>query len=73
MDHLMPEMDGIEAFHRIRDDSDNINSNTPVVVLTANAIVGVRAMYLQEGFTDYLSKPVEQSSLIGMIRETLNL
>ena len=71
MDHLMPEMDGIEAFHRIRDDKDNINHDTPVVVLTANAIVGMRTTYLDEGFTEYISKPVEQKDLLKVTGEIL--
>ncbi len=71
MDHLMPEMDGIEAFHRIRDDMDNINHDTPVVVLTANAIVGVRASYMAEGFSEYLSKPVEQNELLALTEKML--
>ena len=68
MDHLMPEMDGIEAFHRIRDDKDNINRKTPVVALTANAIAGVRSSYLAE----YLSKPVEQAELLAMTEALLS-
>ena len=71
MDHRMPKMDGVEAFHRIRDDRDNINSTTPVVALTANAIVGMRASYLAEGFTEYLSKPVDQRELLSLIEDML--
>ena len=71
MDHLMPEMDGIEAFHKIHDDESNINCDTPVVVLTANAIVGMRASYLEEGFTEYISKPVEQRILLTVTEELL--
>ena len=71
MDHLMPEMDGIETFHRIRDDSGNINHDTPVVALTANAIVGMRASYLSEGFADYLTKPVEQKDLLTVTERQL--
>ena len=71
MDHLMPGMDGIEAFHLIRDDENNINHDTPVVVLTANAIVGMRASYLEEGFDEYLSKPVEQKDLLKVTEEIL--
>ncbi len=71
MDHLMPEMDGIEAFHRIRDDADNINRDTPVVVLTANAIVGMRESYLEEGFSEYVSKPVEQKELLDVTEKIL--
>ena len=73
MDHLMPKMDGIEAFHKIRDDKDNINHDTPVVALTANAIVGMRASYLEEGFAEYLSKPVGQNELLAVTGKLLGL
>ena len=46
---------------------DNKCENTPVVALTANAIVGAKEMYLEAGFTDYLSKPVTIQSLVEMI------
>ncbi len=72
MDHLMPEMDGIEAFHKIRDDKDNPNCATPVVVLTANAIAGMREAYLKEGFDEYVSKPVEQKDLISVTEKILD-
>ncbi len=71
MDHLMPEMDGIETFHRIREDEENINRDTPVVVLTANALVGMRTSYLKEGFAEYISKPVEQEQLLAVTGELL--
>ncbi len=71
MDHLMPEMDGIETFHKIRDNKDNPNCDVPVVVLTANAIVGVEENYLKEGFDAYLSKPVEQTDLLDVTAEIL--
>ena len=71
MDHLMPEMDGIEAFHKIHDDKDNINCDTPVVVLTANAIVGMRTFYMDEGFAEYISKPVEQRQLLTVTEELI--
>ncbi|MBO4265816.1 MAG: response regulator [Lachnospiraceae bacterium] len=77
MDHLMPEMDGVEAFHRIREDKDNINHDTPVVVLTANAIVGMRSSYMEEGFAEYISKPIEQRELLdvteGLLGDTFSL
>ena len=69
MDHLMPGMDGIEAFHRIHDDNDNPNRTTPVVVLTANAIMGMRTSYLAEGFAEYLTKPIDQAKLLSMVRD----
>ncbi|MCR5475066.1 MAG: response regulator, partial [Lachnospiraceae bacterium] len=63
MDHMMPLMDGIEAFHRIREQADGLNIDTPVVALTANALVGAQEMYLEEGFASYLSKPVKSTDL----------
>lgn len=56
MDHLMPEMDGIETFHQCLELRKG--EMCPVIVLTANAITGAREKYLQEGFSDYLMKPV---------------
>ena len=59
MDQRMPQMDGTEAMQEIRAQSDGLNHDTPVICLTADAVSGARAKYLEEGFTDYLSKPVE--------------
>ncbi|MBP3856165.1 MAG: response regulator [Ruminiclostridium sp.] len=67
LDHMMPEMDGIETFERMRSENCHLNAGTPVIVLTANAVVGVREMYLEKGFTDYLSKPVLRNDLIEML------
>ena len=58
MDHLMPEMDGIECLHKIRKQTGGLNQNTPVVVLTANAGGESQALYRREGFDGYLLKPV---------------
>lgn len=71
MDHLMPDMDGIETLHKMQEDKTHMNADTPVIVLTANAIVGMKEQYLKEGFSGYLSKPVEQNSLIKLISEFL--
>lgn len=62
LDHMMPEMDGIETLERIKN-GDNLCKETPIIVLTANAILGVRETYLEKGFTDYLSKPVTGDAL----------
>lgn len=59
MDHMMPEMDGIETLHEIRKLSGCPNEDTPVIVLTANALSGAREAYLQEGFEDFLTKPID--------------
>lgn len=58
LDHLMPELDGIETLHMLRKDPTNQCLSTPVIALTANAISGVKKMYLDAGFQDYLSKPI---------------
>jgi len=70
MDHMMPEMDGIETFKRIKENSE-FNKATPVIVLTANAILGAREQYLKAGFSDYLSKPVIPKELEDMIKKYL--
>ena len=69
LDHMMPEMDGVETLKHIKTSNDHKNVDTPVVVLTANAIVGAREEYIKNGFVDYLSKPVQQSALLDMICE----
>ncbi len=63
MDHLMPEMDGIECLHEIRMQAGGLNQETPVVVLTANAGGENRQMYKREGFDGYLTKPVTGGQL----------
>ncbi|MBQ3567001.1 MAG: response regulator [Oscillospiraceae bacterium] len=69
LDHMMPEMDGIETLKRVKEISGHININTPFVALTANAIAGVKDMYLAEGFNDYLSKPVDAVQLEEMLAQ----
>ncbi len=71
MDHMMPEMDGVETLHRIRNKSGTYYHNVPVVALTANAIAGVREKFLAEGFTDFLEKPIEVSVLTRVLRRNL--
>lgn len=71
MDHMMPEMDGVETFHRIRAKAGNYYQRVPVVALTANAIAGSREKLLEEGFNDFLEKPVEMTVLERVILRTL--
>ena len=59
MDHMMPEPDGVETLHLLREEAGNINQETPVIVLTANAVGDVAKKYMEEGFDGYLSKPIE--------------
>jgi len=71
MDHMMPEPDGVQTLHMIRNDKDNPNVNTPIVVLTANAIAGAKEQYMQDGFDAYLSKPVKPEALEDTLRKYL--
>lgn len=71
MDHMMPRIDGIETMKRLKAMEDCPNIDTPVIVLTANAIAGAREMYLQEGFIDYMSKPIQGKRLEEKILEYL--
>ena len=63
MDQRMPGMDGIETMHRIRAQEDGVNRQTPIICLTADAVSGAKKRYLAEGFTDYLSKPIDSLAL----------
>ncbi len=71
LDHMMPEMDGVETLHRMRRLTDYPCKDTPVVVLTANAVAGAREQYLKEGFDDFLSKPIVPDKLENMIQKML--
>lgn len=71
MDHMMPDPDGIETLHLLRNEDNNPNRNTSVIVLTANAIEGMREQYLEEGFADYLSKPIEVEKLENLLAQHL--
>ncbi len=63
LDHMMPGKDGIETLHALKEQKNNPNIDSPIVCLTANAIEGAREKYLEEGFDDYLSKPVDPDLL----------
>ncbi|MGN0413197.1 MAG: ATP-binding protein [Lachnospiraceae bacterium] len=71
MDHLMPEMDGVETLKQIRELKTNQSKDAVIIILTANAVSGAREMFLQEGFDDYLSKPIIVAKLEKMIRNYL--
>ncbi len=69
LDHMMPQMDGIETFARLRE--ENLLDGTAVIMMTANEIVGAREEYLKLGFTDYISKPVAVKQLEEMLAKYL--
>ncbi len=68
LDHMMPEMDGVEVLWRLREDPD---FTTPVIALTANAISGVRKSYIDWGFSDYLSKPIYMEEMENCLKRFL--
>lgn len=73
LDHMMPELDGVETFSYMQSMQENLCKDTPVIVLTANAIIGAKEQYLKIGFRDYLSKPIDPRLLENLIVEQLLL
>ena len=71
LDHMMPGMDGVETLHRIKSLPVCACRDTPIVVLTANAVSGAKENYLSAGFDDFLSKPIVPQKLESMIRKRL--
>ncbi|MGN0346494.1 MAG: response regulator, partial [Lachnospiraceae bacterium] len=70
LDHMMPEMDGIETLERLRKQKC-VNPNMPVIALTANAISGAKEKYLSIGFADYLTKPIISKQLENCLMKYL--
>ncbi|MBR6255163.1 MAG: response regulator, partial [Clostridiales bacterium] len=71
MDHMMPDLDGIDTLRIIRQMDDEYFRTVPVVALTANAVSGVREMFFKEGFQDYVSKPIELAQLEKSLKSNL--
>ena len=71
LDHMMPVMDGIEAFRQMRQLAKSPNTNTPVVMLTANAVVDAKNQYMDEGFSDYIAKPIREEVLLSCLKKFL--
>ena len=70
MDHMMPELDGVETTHLIRRFHPEYN-DVPIIALTANAVEGTKEMFCQEGMNDFVPKPIELRMLIAKIRQWL--
>ncbi|WP_407456900.1 ATP-binding protein [Fibrobacter sp.] len=71
LDHMMPVMDGVEAFRRMKKLEENPNAQTPVVMLTANAVADAKFNYMEEGFSDYMAKPIREEVLLSTLRKFL--
>ena len=67
LDHRMPGIDGIETLQKMKVLPHNLNKETPIISLTANAVSGARAEYMKAGFQDYLTKPINASALETML------
>ena len=68
MDHMMPEMDGIEALQCIRETGTDYAKNIPIIALTANAIAGNEEMFLSKGFQAFISKPINLMQLDSVLK-----
>jgi CheY-like chemotaxis protein/HPt (histidine-containing phosphotransfer) domain-containing protein len=71
LDHMMPNKDGIETLAEMRALADTPNDKTPIVCLTANAISGMREMYINAGFDDYITKPIDPDRLESLLLQYL--
>ena len=71
MDHMMPEMDGVEATKLIREMGGEYYEKLPIIALTANAVSGVREMFIESGFNDFIAKPIELSALDRVLKKWL--
>ena len=70
MDHMMPEVDGVEAMKMIRTNAGQ-DDHTAIIAFTANAVSGVREMFMKEGFDEFLAKPIEVSELERILKKLL--
>ncbi len=70
MDHMMPEMDGVETTHIIRRMYPDME-NMPIIALTANAVSGVKEYFLREGMNDFVPKPIEVRDLMSKVKQWL--
>ncbi len=71
MDHMMPEMDGVEAMKRLRADAHQRGEELIVLALTANAVSSAREMFLAEGFDGFIPKPIEIADLERVLKRVL--
>lgn len=71
LDHMMPGFDGVQTLRRIREMNNGIFQDLPVIALTANTISGAREMFRNEGFTEFIPKPIDRAVLERVLRRVL--
>ena len=69
LDHMMPDMDGMECFKILKSMGDNKSIRAKIIMLTANAVSGAKEEYLESGFDDFIAKPIIPSELENMIKK----
>ena len=71
MDHMMPEMDGVETMRRIRHVASDHGRHPIIVALTANALSGAREMFIKEGFDGFIAKPIDINDFERVMKKVL--
>ena len=71
MDHMMPDMDGVETTRKIRQLQGEKYQTVPIIALTANAVSGVKEMFLKEGLNDFVAKPIEMEEIVKVLKKWL--
>ena len=72
LDHMMPEMDGVETLQKLQQTTYVKEKKTPVIALTANTDEGAKKEYLEKGFTDYIGKPIDYRTLMNLLKKYLS-
>ncbi len=71
LDHMMPGFDGVETLKQIREINNGAYKDLPIIALTANTISGAREMFRNEGFTEFIPKPIDRAVLERVLRKVL--
>lgn len=71
MDHMMPDIDGVEAAHHIRQMEGEYYQKVPIIAFTANAVGGIKEMFIKEGMNDFIAKPLDYKEFVQKIRHWL--
>ncbi|MCR5099425.1 MAG: response regulator [Lachnospiraceae bacterium] len=72
MDHMMPEMDGVDAMRLIRGEASDLRKKVGIIALTANAVSGAREMFIKEGFDGFIAKPINTTDFERVVARVLS-